>query len=54
MPVSPGVLSFSVAIPVNANLLGTHAYLQAYCVDPNASPRKLITSNGVDWTIGNQ
>ncbi len=54
VPVSPGVLSFSAAIPGNANLLGTHVYLQAYCVDPNASPRKLITSNGVDWTIGNQ
>lgn len=53
-PTSPGTLDFSVAIPGNINLLGSHVYLQAYAIDFSASPRNLIASNGIGWLIGNQ
>jgi len=49
-----GALDFALPIPGDVNLLGSHVYLQAYAVDLNASPRKLIASNGIDWLIGNQ
>jgi hypothetical protein len=51
---APGTLDFSYAIPGDANLLGAHVYLQAYCYAPGANALEIIASNGIDWLIGNQ
>jgi hypothetical protein len=51
---APGTLDFSYQIPFNVNLVGTHVYVQAYCVAPSANPLPIIASNGIDWLIGNQ
>jgi len=49
-----GTLRFDFGIPLQANLLGLHVYIQAYCVAPGANPSQIVTSNGIDWRIGNQ
>ena len=51
---APGTLDFSRGIPGNANLLGVHVYLQAYCYAPGANALEVIASNGIDWALGNQ
>jgi hypothetical protein len=51
---APGTMDFSYPIPSNVNLLGAHAYLQAYCYAPGANALEIIASNGIDWLIGNQ
>ena len=51
---APGTLDFSFGIPGNANLLGAHVYLQAYCYAPSANALEIIASNGIDWMLGNQ
>jgi hypothetical protein len=56
LPVSsatPGVLHFGLQIPTAPTIVGQIIYLQAYCYDPLASPRKFIASNGLEWLIGN-
>ena len=47
-------MNFSMGIPANPLLVGQHFYLQAFSIDPNAAPRKVISSNGIDFLIGNQ
>jgi hypothetical protein len=47
-------MNFSMGIPANLLLVGRHFYLQAFSIDPNAAPRKVISSNGIDFLIGNQ
>ena len=49
-----GSLDFSYPIPTSFSLLGQHFYLQAYCFAPGANQLELISSNGIDWLIGNQ
>ena len=51
---APGTLDFSYPSPGDANLLGGHVYLQAYCFAPGANALEIIVSNGIDWLIGNQ
>jgi hypothetical protein len=51
-PITPSLLWFDAAIPVNAALLGLHFYIQAYCFAPGANPLQIIASNGIDWLIG--
>ena len=45
---------FQVPIPNNSSLWGEHVYAQAYCYAAGANVAEVITSNGVDWRIGNQ
>jgi hypothetical protein len=53
-PLTATTLQFDYAIPYAPYLLGTHVYVQAYCVAPSANPLQIIVSNGIDWLIGNQ
>jgi hypothetical protein len=58
LPTTPsGIASqanFAILIPSIPTLVGQHFYLQAFSIDPNAAPRKVINSNGIDFLIGNQ
>jgi hypothetical protein len=51
-PLTASTLSFTLAIPNQISLLGSHVYLQAYCFAPGANPLEIISSNGIDWLIG--
>ncbi len=53
-PLTATTLQFDYAIPYAPHLLGTHVYVQAYCVAPSGNPLQIIASNGIDWLIGNQ
>jgi len=48
----PGTMTFALPIPNQFNILGVHAYLQAYVLAPGANALDLIASNGADWTFG--
>ena len=58
LPTSPGgspsQRSFSVTVPSNPLLLGKNAYFQAFCLAPGVNPRGIISSNAIDFLIGNQ
>jgi len=49
----PGILSFNLTVPYSANLNGLHVYMQSVAYAPGENAMGLITSNGVDLTIGN-
>lgn len=51
---SPGTMRFEQAIPNQINLLDRHLYVQAYAYAPGANALEIITSNGMDWEIGDQ
>ncbi len=51
---APSTLQFSASLPFNTALLGQQFYIQAYVVAPGANATQVITSNGIEWTIGNQ
>ena len=51
---SPSQRSFSVTVPSNPQLLGKNAYFQAFCLAPGVNPRGIISSNAIDFLIGNQ
>lgn len=50
--VTPLGLSFSTAIPNQVNLVGSHAYIQAYAFAPGQNALQIIASNGIDWQLG--
>ena len=50
--LAPGMLQFQVAIPNHPSWLSAKLYLQAYCLAPSCNPGGAITSNGIEWTIG--
>ena len=57
LPVTPATastLQFHATIPYSLALVGQHYYLQAYCFAPGANAAQFVTSNGIDWLIGNQ
>ena len=47
-------MNFSAAVPSNPLLLGLHFYFQAFSIAPGANPLEVISSNGIDFLIGNQ
>ena len=51
--VTPTLLRFDAAIPLDVALQGRHVYLQAFCWAPGANAAQIVTSNGIDWQIGN-
>jgi len=51
-PLSPSTLGFAFAVPNEPLLIGTHVFFQAFAFAPAANPAGLVTSNGIDWTIG--
>jgi hypothetical protein len=53
-PVTASTLQFDAAIPLAPLLLGQHFYIQAYCFAPGVNAAQIVTSNGIDWLIGNQ
>ncbi len=44
---------FAIAIPNSSFFLGVHVYLQAYALAPGQNQLGVISSNGVDWLLGN-
>ncbi|MEC7584336.1 MAG: kelch repeat-containing protein [Planctomycetota bacterium] len=50
--VTPGVLQFQLTIPNDPSWLSFKLYLQSYCLAPSANALGAITSNGIEWTIG--
>ncbi|MGA1523840.1 MAG: FG-GAP repeat domain-containing protein [Planctomycetota bacterium] len=50
----PGQATFSLGVPPAAQLVGQHLYLQAICYAPGANPLGAVTSNGIDFLVGNQ
>jgi hypothetical protein len=53
-PVTASTLQFDAAIPLAPALLSQHFYIQAYCFAPGVNAAQIVTSNGIDWLIGNQ
>jgi hypothetical protein len=53
-PLTASTLHFNATIPYTGTLVGQHYYLQAYCFAPGANAVQFVTSNGIDWLIGNQ
>jgi hypothetical protein len=51
--VAPSTLQYDLPIPADLNLLNLHVYMQAVALAPGYNGRELITSNGIDLTIGN-
>jgi len=41
-------------VPMTPLLGGGHVYLQAWCLAPGANAFQWVSSNGVDFLIGNQ
>ena len=55
LPVTPqGSFSlwFTQAIPNDVNLIGRHAYLQAYVFAPGFNALGLVATQGIDWMFG--
>ena len=52
--LTPTTLQFDAAIPFNTALLDQHVYIQAYAFAPGVNSSQVVTSNGIDWLIGNQ
>ncbi|MEM7205333.1 MAG: hypothetical protein AAF628_34070 [Planctomycetota bacterium] len=48
----PTTSQFSLTIPTNPVFLGGQVFLQAWAPAPAANPRGIITSNGLDLTLG--
>jgi hypothetical protein len=53
-PVSASTFQFDAAIPSSPALIGQHFYIQAYCFAPGVNAAQIVTSNGIEWVIGNQ
>ena len=51
-PVSATELDFGFSIPLQASLVGSPVYLQAYAFAPGANAAHVITSNGIEWILG--
>jgi len=51
-PLTPSTMSFSLGVPDDLILLGTHAYIQAYAFAPGHNPAQIVVSNGIDWFFG--
>jgi hypothetical protein len=55
---SNDVLSFSVdpavqfAIPVSYGLVGSHLFSQAFAFAPGQNPAQVVSSNAIDWRLG--
>lgn len=47
-------MNFSMGVPSDPLLLGLHFYFQAFSFAPGANPLEVISSNGIDFLIGNQ
>jgi len=47
-------MNFSMGVPSNPLLVGQRLYFQAFSIAPGATPFQWITSNGIDFLIGNQ
>lgn len=47
-------MNFAVALTGNAQLLRPHFYLQAFSLAPGANSPAILSSNGVDYRVGNQ
>ena len=52
VPVSATGLDFSFPIPIQASLVGSRVYLQAFAVAPGANAAQVVTSNGIEWILG--
>lgn len=52
-PTSPTTLTFSAFLAPTPTLVGMHLYLQAYVYAPGVNAAELVTSNGIDWYVGN-
>lgn len=46
-------LSFSASIPNDPGMIGAWVFLQAYALAPGANALDIVSSNGVEWRIGN-
>ena len=46
-------MNFSMGVPSNPTLVGQHFYFQAFSIAPGANTLQVISSNGIDWLIGN-
>ena len=44
---------FEMGIPNDVVWMGLRLYLQSYFLAPGANPLGVVTSNGIEWTIGN-
>lgn len=49
-----GLRTFSLAIPMQNELLSLPVFLQAYSLAPGANAMQVIASNGLQWVLGNQ
>jgi hypothetical protein len=47
-------MNFSMGVPLNPLLVGLHFYFQAFSIAPGVNPLEVISSNGIDFLIGNQ
>ena len=47
-------MNFSMGVPSNPLLVGLHFYFQAFSIAPGANPLQVISSNGIDFLVGNQ
>jgi hypothetical protein len=50
----PFEMVFTLSVPSNVTLVGQHVYAQAFSFAPFANPLEVISSNGIDFLIGNQ
>ena len=50
----PFQMNFSLGVPLNPALVGQHFYFQAFSIAPGANPLDVISSNGIDFLVGNQ
>ena len=48
----PGTGTFSIFLPSLPGLLGTELFLQGWAHAPGANAAGLITSNGIEWALG--
>jgi len=47
-------MNFSMGVPSDPLLVGQHFYFQAFSIAPGANLLEVISSNGIDFLIGNQ
>ena len=52
-PLGLGNSMFSLPLPNQPTLLGTSLYLQGWTIAPGVNPGNTVTSNGLEWVIGN-
>jgi hypothetical protein len=54
LPTVLGTAEFALSIPALPFLLGVHIYLQAWVPVAGANAAGIVTSNGIDWLLGNR